>query len=365
MVVFGAGASYDSSTDHLAPLAGEADELYIRRKDASGFYPRGIRPPLASQLFELRSIFADAAQSLPKCQVPIDDLRHLKPDMSVEQQLEKMREAALSYPEGQKQLASIRFYLQWIIRRCQSLWNNEIKSQTTCRVLLGQIDRQLKGEPACFVTFNYDTLLEEAFTSLDIKFESLDDYISRSTYKVIKLHGSTNWARELSSPIPVRMGDHVQFANNILASADKLETSNNYHLIPRDDRSESITSFMKIPGKPDRQAVLPAIAIPLEKKHSYECPTEHAHVLEGCIPKTDKLLIVGWKGAEENFVNLLAKGLKKNIPKMIVSRTPDSAEKIRSSLMESGIDGAHWNVNEGGFAEQVRSGRIENFVRQV
>ena len=359
MVVFGAGASYDSSTDYSP----SEEDTYVS-KEKMPVLLRGIRPPLANQLFELRSIFADAAQRLPKCQIPIDDLRHLKHDMSVEQQLEKMREAALSYPEGQKQLVSIRFYLQWIIRRCQSLWNDAIKSQTTYRALLGQIDRQLKGEPACFVTFNYDTLLEEAFTSLEIKFESLDDYIS-STYKVIKLHGSTNWARELSSPMQVTMGDHVQFANNMLMSADKLETSNNYHLIPTDYENQSITSFMKIPGKPDRQAVLPAIAIPLEKKHSYECPTEHVHVLEGCIPKTDKLLMVGWKGAEENFVNLLAKGLKKNIPKMIVSRTPDSAEKIRSSLMECGIDGAHWNINEAGFAEQVRSGWMENFVGQV
>jgi hypothetical protein len=349
MVVFGAGASFDSSPDYKPSDDGNRIAL-------------GIRPPLANQLFELRSISAEAVQSIPRCLAIIHELRYLTPDTSVEQQLERMREAALNYLEGQRQLVSIRFYLQWIIRRYQSLWNDAIKSQTTYRALLGQIDRQLKGEPACFVTFNYDTLLEEAFTSLGIEFESLDDYVSRDTYKVIKLHGSTNWAHELSSPMKITIGDHVQFANHMIQTADKFETDNNYYLIPRDYANKSITSFVRIPGRHDPPAVLPAIAIPVEKKHSYECPPGHVDSLKECISKADKLLLVGWRAAEENFVNLLAKGLRKNIQKMVVSRTPDSAEKIRSRLIESGIDGAQWNVNEGGFTDQVLSGRIERFV---
>jgi len=372
MIVLGAGASYDSSIDHPAPLNPEQENgSYIRRKDQSGFYPAATRPPLAFQLFELRSMFADAAQSLPKCQIPISDLRNLKHDISVEQQLEKMGKDALSYIEGQRQLISMRFYLQWIIRSCQSSWNEQIKSQTTYRALLGQIDRQLKGKPACFVTFNYDTLLEEAFTSLGIRLESLNDYVSGDTYKVIKLHGSTNWAHELIDPISpmnatmsedVAIHDHVQFANYMLENADKFETGDNYHLIPRDYATKSITSFMKIPDRNKTEAVLPAIAIPVEKKHDYECPRSHVKCLEELIPNVDKLLLVGWRAAEENFVDLLAKGLTENIPKMIVSRTAAGAEKIMSSLMSCRIDGANWHIAEGGFTEQVRSGRIERFV---
>ena len=140
---------------------------------------RDSRPPLANQLFELREKFAAAAEKIPKCQLILNELRNRPSDMSVEQQLEKLREQALSYPEGQRQLVSVQFYLQWIIGECQSEWNRNINSHTTYRVLLGQIDRQLKGESTCLVTFNYDTLLEEAFLSLGRPFGSLDDYVEK------------------------------------------------------------------------------------------------------------------------------------------------------------------------------------------
>jgi hypothetical protein len=119
---------------------------------------------------------------------------------------------------------------------------------------------------------------------------------------------------------------------------------------------------MLIPGKPGHQAVLPAIAIPLEKKTEYECPPGHVQALEQCISKTDKLLIIGWKAAEEHFVKLLAKGLSKEIPKMIVSSGRDSAGRIKDTLQSFGVDGAGWLFGESGFTDAVRSGRIENFI---
>ncbi len=353
MIVFGAGASYDSSPDY-------------KPSDDGRLIPSGVRPPLANQLFELRTIFAEAAERIPKCLAIIHELRYRQSDSSVEQQLEKLRERALNYPEGQRQLLAIRFYLQWIIWGCQKQWNATIGSETTYRPLLGQVDRQLKGGSVCFVTFNYDTLLEEAFASLDTNFESLDDYVSRSDYRVIKLHGSVNWAHELTSSmqVPAVMLNQVYWANNAIINADKLETSNKYHLIPEEYRRDHIVSFMSSnPGKSIEQTVFPAIAIPLEKKREYECPIEHVRMLEECIPKTDKLLIVGWKAAEENFVRLLAQGLSQEIPIMVVSGSKASSTNCATKLREAGIQTEKWHCTEGGFTDIVRSGQIEDFVR--
>jgi hypothetical protein len=359
MIVFGAGASYDSSTDY-SPSVDRVTSM-----EGNPIVLRGVRPPLADQLFELRQIFASAAEKIPKCELILNQLRNRQSDASVEQQLEKLRQQALKYPEGQRQLVSVRFYLQWTIAQCQSEWNRIIHSHTTYRALLGQVDRQLKGEPVCLVTFNYDTLLEEAFVSLDMGFKSLNDYISSNNYKVIKLHGSVNWARELSSPMEASKLNHLQMANDLIAQADGLQPSDRYHFIPEDNRREWLVSYMQVPGKPGFQAVFPAIAIPLEKKTEYECPPEHINVLTECISKTDKLLIIGWKGAEESFVKLLVKGLKKSIPIMVVSRSRDSADRICGALVASGIDGENWVLAERGFSDEIRSGAIENFVRST
>jgi hypothetical protein len=285
--------------------------------------------------------------------------------MSVEQQLEKLREQALSYPEGQRQLLSVQFYLQWIIGECQSEWNRRINSHTTYRVLLGQIDRQLKGEPAFLVTFNYDTLLEEAFLSLGRPFRSLDDYISESDYKIIKPHGSVNWARGLNAPMEVdEEFDQLQFANELIAQADTLEAGDYYRLIPEGYRQSGqwVVSHMVRSDSPVSQGVLPAVAIPLEKKQDYVCPASHMEMLKECMSKADKLLVIGWKGAEENFLQLLSRGLKRGIPKMVVSSGKDSAETIKSTLQHFGMDGANWLLGEKGFTDEVRSGSIEAFI---
>ena len=363
MVIFGAGALYDSSADYTPT---EEDTHWTPTKDLVGL--RSYRPPLANQLFELRKSFATAAEKIPKCQLILNQLRNRPSDMSVEQQLEKLREQALNYPEGQRQLVSVQFYLQWIIGECQSEWNRSIDSHTTYRVLLGQIDRQLKGEPACLVTFNYDTLLEEAFLSLGRPFRSLDDYISESDYKIIKPHGSVNWARELIFPKEVDKLDQLQFANDLIAQADTLQAGDGdrYCLTEDSDRHQGrhwVVSYMARPNdKPAFQAVLPAVAIPLEKKQDYVCPASHLEVLKECMSKADKLLVIGWKGAEESFLQLLSTGLKRGIPKMVVSSGTDSAEKVKSTLQRFGIDGANWLLGEYGFTIEVRSGSIEAFI---
>jgi hypothetical protein len=363
LVVFGAGASYDSSMDYSPSVqAVDRDGLVIQL--------RAFRPPLANELFDLRGIFANAAEKISKCQLVLNELRSRPTEMSVEQQLKKLSEQAADYPEGKRQLLAVQFYLQWTISECQAEWNRSIKSHTTYRPLLGQIDRQRRGEPVCLVTFNYDTLLEEAFSSLNMPFVSIDDYISRSGYKVIKPHGSVNWVRALTVTSTRRVDsmDQVQMANRIIAIADTLEPSEDYYLAPEKDRGAWVISrSSQIPKTSGSyQIVLPAIAIPLEKKTGYACPASHVRVLEESVSKTEKLLLIGWKGAEYAFVNLLGKRLRKDIPKMIVSSNKQSAMKIRDAMIEAklstGVDG--WQCAEHGFADTVRSGEIEDFIKR-
>jgi hypothetical protein len=82
MVIFGAGASYDSFPSAPAPLPVPFPD-YIER------------PPLASQLFERRDRFRDFARQYPKCLPLIAELEpRPSPGVSVEEFLEQYQSAS-------------------------------------------------------------------------------------------------------------------------------------------------------------------------------------------------------------------------------------------------------------------------------
>ncbi len=322
MIVFGAGASYDSAPSHPT----------LKNED---WHRYQYRLPLADQLFEERPLSAKIARHFPRLLPIIPELRHLKPDSSVEHELEKLREEAVDHPDVTKQLAAVRFYLQWMIWECQRKWNAETTGGVTnYRTLLNQIERHRRGERVCLVTFNYDTLLEEAFTSINKRFDSVKAYVSGTRYSIFKLHGSVNWVHDLNSPMPIE-SDNVSMANKAIED-NSLDVSNRYYVVPEGQLPISSTPLL---GKPDHKVVVPAIAIPVEKKNQYECPPTHVDALTSLIPQIDRLVMIGWRGHEENFVNLLAKGLlfHKRIPIMVVSRNKDSALEVEATVSKAGI----------------------------
>src|SRR6266852_5014379 len=119
MVIFGAGASYDSFGGVRPPT-----------------YENSFRPPLANQLFSLR--FGDDYNLFPQCHAVIGLLQ--RPGVTVETVMEELQQQAANYPTGLKQLAAIRFYLQRMLGRCQREWTIQVtKGPTNYKTLLDQI----------------------------------------------------------------------------------------------------------------------------------------------------------------------------------------------------------------------------------
>lgn len=66
-------------------------------------------------------------------------------------------------------------------------------------------------EPVCLVTFNSDTLLEEALRQFGLPIASIEDYTRRHPfYRIFKLHGSIDWAREVETNADIELGPNTE-----------------------------------------------------------------------------------------------------------------------------------------------------------
>jgi hypothetical protein len=303
MVIFGAGASYDS-VSHCPPSV-----------------HRDSRPPLADHLFDTRDYFEQALGSYGdafKWILPV--LRD--PKVNVEQELARYQSQAPNFPPAYQELAAIRHYLRFALWKCTDAWRVYHRGATNYGALLREIERwryETKEQQVCLVTFNYDTMLEEAMAAphLEFRITDLADYISRDQYIVIKLHGSINWAREINTPLPENTTPH-----DLVREAARLEISDRYRLI---DSPGTVTQ--------DGYVLYPAISIPVERKDEFSCPIEHVQALKRVLPNVTKIVTVGWRATELDFLQLLASTLRSKEPSLfVVSGDEDGAKETLANL---------------------------------
>jgi hypothetical protein len=134
MVIFGAGASYDSWPSF------PPDRL---PRDAEF-----LRPPLAKELFLYAPQFRAVSAKYPRCQ-PI--IPYLESQENVEDILEQFGTEAVQNPERRSQLTAIQFYIREIVRLCEAHWRLRTNGVTNYRTLLDQL---AEFPDVCFVTFN-------------------------------------------------------------------------------------------------------------------------------------------------------------------------------------------------------------------
>jgi hypothetical protein len=344
MVIFGAGASYDSVPTYPpgAPVPGG---------DAPNNY---FRPPLANEMFANRPLFAKTITYYPECQPIVPRLRSLR-DESLEAVLQDLQAKAEDYPRGHQQLAAVRFYLRHLLSDCVGNWRNVALGVTNYKSLLDAIERgNRKSEPVCIVTFNYDTLLEDALRDFGLSIEGIRDYTKKhSFYRVFKVHGSVNWARQVETKLRTQnLGDQWAVNRELIERAAELQFNDAYILNPPG-------SVGAVDGKP----VFPAIAIPVEKKARFECPAEMLEGLAELLPRVSKLLAIGWRATETHFLGLLGNrltGLRGGVPLHIVAGSKAEAEETQARIHRALLNNEpNSSLDPGGFTDFILSRRAE------
>lgn len=338
MVVFGAGASYDSFPS-LPPLPANRGT-------------HADRPPLAAELFSERAEFNNVLRNYPDCLTIVPYLR--RAGAYVEEELSVLQNEAERYPARHRQLAAVRYYLQEMLWGCEQRWKHFTYGVSNYRTFIDQIAHWTgPEEQVCLVTFNYDRLLEAAMPAAGLNIRQLPDYISDQKFKLIKLHGSINWGRWVSGPLDgIDQLSSRDVAYAMIHRADQLDISTNFCI-----SEESPIS------KDRKHALFPAIAIPVQNKTDFECPDTHFKVLLECIPNVTKLIIIGWRGVENHFKKLLAERLNRTIPTLIVAGNAESANETLTNLSSSGIKTTD-KLEGHGFSQFVDRRAGSNFLQQ-
>ena len=343
LVVFGAGASFDSVPSRPPGLGPHFNEEY--------------RPPLANFLFDERSTFREALERFPACQTIVPYLRPASDGapLNVERVLTELDEEASQYAERHRQLAAVRFYLRYGLRHCQQHWLTGAAGVTNYKTLLDQIRMHLpRYQRVCFVTFNYDTLLEHALNGIGRQFDTIDHYVVDPTLSVIKIHGSVDWWRRVRSQAPWQMNaDPTSIANEVIARAHLLEISSEYVV----DRADFVA------GWPQEPPMYPAIAIPLERKRDFECPDTHIRVLQDALPHVRRILFIGWRANDVPFLDLIRPSLAgRQVDAYVVAAGNNETRDVVNRLKEAGVAIANFFL-DGGFSEFVRRREVESFLR--
>ena len=315
LVVFGAGASFDSvphfRPPHIFPATRPPLELT---------HPENDRPPLANQLFDTRPSFVLAMTRFPACIPLIPRLR--KTDIQVEQELAIIRDEAVDYPPAHREIASIRYYLHFALWECQQNWQRQHVGITNYATLLREIERwrYRHNEEVCLVTFNYDTMLDEELERLlNIKFAKLSDYAQKH-YSLIKLHGSINWGREV-----INFDKHRdRNFHDLINAASGLQFGGNYWVV---------TEHPMYHNHSGGALLFPALSIPVVNKDEFSCPESHVQHLLEKLPKVNKILTIGWRATEANFLTMLRTELSVKHPGlMIVSGDDAGATETYNNL---------------------------------
>lgn len=332
MVIFGAGASYDS----WPSLRG-------------GRTPRGsepFRPPLAKELFVNVQQFRAVSARYARCQPLIP---YLESRENVEEILEQFRDESEQSEERRRQLLAIQFYIREIIRLCETHWRKETCGVTNYRTFVDQVQA---FPEVCFVTFNYDTLLEDALEAIDVRFPTIREYISER-YKVFKLHGSTNWKLWLRTQRSLR-GAGQPADEELIRTAPKVFQGTSI-------RKEAEPG----PQSPDYVYwYLPALAIPTLSKSSFVCPSEHVDDLRECVERVSQIAIVGWRGGEKHFLEILAKGLKSSVDVIAACGNEQAASDTLKNLRNAGVPIRNAMQSVDGFTDFVLNRGVNWLLQQ-
>ncbi|HCE31101.1 MAG: hypothetical protein UT54_C0061G0003 [Candidatus Daviesbacteria bacterium GW2011_GWB1_39_5] len=351
LIILGAGASMD----YL-----RADDHIEHRNNNFSRY----RSPLMNQLFD-DTRFYEILDRHPMMGSFATDVMNAmgRSNPNFEAYLTDARDnLAKTNPAIYSQLVSLIFYLADLFSEISVKYyyprNHYID-------LFQKIDNYC-GSQSCIVNFNYDLLLERSLCAhLNGGFDILkvDDYINKNV-KVIKIHGACNW-RYNPQTVHTKQTTAFDFFSNFSKELITNGTKDQIYPLASDINNVNFNPEY-VEGLQSWTVKLPAISLPLKDKTSnYVCNESHINILKESIKKADRVLIIGWRGADQYLFTLLKNELgdkKINVTVVAKNSTAESViQHFASNVPQFRINPK--NVHQTGFSDFMKTEDYENFFK--
>jgi hypothetical protein len=118
--------------------------------------------------------------------------------------------------------------------------------------------------------------------------------------------------------------------------------------------SPTIRPFAGINAMHEDQYLVPALAIPTQTKAHFQCPPSDVEALENALPNVDRVLVIGWRGGEQQFLDLWSDRTNSNLAGVVVGGDQQAADAVRAKIEES-ISGRFRPSAAAGFTPFVDS----------
>jgi len=267
---------------------------------------------------------------------------------------------------------AFRLYLQDLLRRCSLDGVAEVGGVTNQVLLVRTIEewRSDRNEPVLYVTFNYDTILDQALTgefgwTPQGEKSNLRTYFERDDFKLFKLHGSWNWRQITAYPSPFRPSDNSARWSVLLRRALLDHASDiTRNLYVDDYRYASDTDVDRYTYGDGPTLALPALAIPLGSKATFTCSRETVEELQRCLPKVDHILTIGWKAGEPSFVEMLRQ-VQTGTDLFGVEPYKETLQSVASALLSAGVPLASELPNRAPSFSRFVDGPLQKYLRAI
>lgn len=288
-VILGAGASFDIK-DNGAP-----------------FIDKEWQPPLAKQLFDIEkhNCYWDILDKYPGAKY-LTQL--LSPIISSEQiSIEKALGKYAEHPDPQirEHYKHIPAYLRDLIFQAT---NNYTPIPSNYIRLVTELISE-HPHNTLFIVLNYDNLLESALTCYDprrYKFSETRDYmIDDRQAKVLKLHGSVNWFRKIST-------NNIQNWFEAVTKFDIFSPLLTNEILIKDN-------VISVSDPTEEGFYYPIITAPIANKGllNSTCPDAHIEKAKEFLSTCRKFLIIGNSGLDIDLLELIDSSINSRVTPFI------------------------------------------------
>jgi RNA-binding protein YhbY len=326
LVILGAGASHDFSYDE-------------RLKSEN-------RPPLTCSLFDDQ--YDEILSEYPGANVLASEILQVG---DVERFFQDQWHIIKNHydPDLLNKIINTQYYLQHLFTNISEKCKNNKRNNYSALVSLISKYHVAKHESVLITSFNYDTLLEQSINSvLSYEYNSIEDYIDHQRKIILfKPYGSWNWIREFNINFLAYSKTHNQLFSTQIYS----KKSTYADLFRQLNEEIVIRSSLNLTNNNSQQVeFLPQLLIPFTDKDDFVMPSSHRNFLRANLSNIEEILIIGWKGTEQVFKELLKTHIgEKPIRITVANKKDDTIEKVFSDI----IPNAEWNF-QNTFSDYIK-----------